>query len=184
MKCLGRIALLLLVSGCVEVETYPDAWPARVLVPAGSCPDISGDYGFNDSGSPRDFRSERALRVLHELAGFQGISPVPDRVWILQRRDETLRIEAFVENTSARMRDFTSENATIRCHADGLFIKPPPLEQIIDGGGQTIRRDLRFSTAEDGSLVFREKYTATSRILVIPVAGFGIRWNRLDRVGS
>jgi hypothetical protein len=183
MKTLGCIFVLLFVSGCAhtEVETYPDTWPP-VNVVVGSCPDIAGQYGFAEAEHPRDFQTERALRTLHELAGFQKILPVPNRIAIFHSDDKWLRIQAFVDNKLTLTREFTSANATIRCEANGLFLKPSPLEQKIDGGGQTIRRELLFNTAKDGSLVFREEYTATSRILLAPVAGGGTRWNRLDRV--
>ncbi len=182
MKYVGILAVLVLVSGCLEVERYPAAWPARTSIAVGACPDVSGHFGFTDADAPRDFQSERALRILHELSGFQRLFPVPNRVEISQRQDQWLNIEVFVANASTRSREFTRQNAVIRCEAGGLFIKPPPLEQIIDGSAQTIRRELVFTTAADGSLVFREKYTATSRILVIPVAGYGIRWNHLGRI--
>lgn len=127
--------------------------------------------------------SDRALRVLHELAGFQRLLPVPNRVAFSQHEGEWLNIEIFVDNASTLTREFTAENATLRCDANGLYVKPPPLEQTFQAGGQTIRRELLFNTTEAGSLVFREKYTATSRIFIIPVVGFGIRWSKLDLVG-
>lgn len=184
MKCLGYLVAAMLASGCVEVERYPENWPARASVIAGSCPDISGQYGFAESERPLNFESERTLRVLHELAGFQRMYPVPNKVKISHRQDPWVSIEVFVENTSTLTREFIAQDATIRCDASGLFIKPPPLEQVFSGGGQTIRRELLFSSAEDGSLVFRQKYTATSRVVGVPVAGFGITWHRLERVSQ
>jgi hypothetical protein len=179
---LVRSAAVLLLSGCaqLEAETYPDSWPP-INVVGGSCPDIAGQYGF-EAEHPRDFQAERALTTLHELAGFQSVLPVPNRIVISHNDDKWFRIQAFVDNKLTLTREFSSANATIRCEATGLFLKPPPLEQKIDGGSQTIRRELLFNTAKDGSLVFREEYTATSRILLAPVAGSGTRWNRLDRV--
>lgn len=181
---LKRMGLALLVSGCAhtEVETYPPSWPSAASVATGSCPNISGQYGFIDPARRRDFSEERALRILNEVAGFQRILPVPNRVAISHKGDEWIRIEAFVENNLERSREFTSANATIRCGPGGLFLKPPPLEQKVNGGSQTIRRELVFNVAEDGSLVFREEFTATSRILLAPVAGSGIRWSRLTRI--
>lgn len=116
------------------------------------------------------------------LPGFRDCTLSPTR-W----RSRTARLNRsaskyYVENTSTLTREFTNESATIRCEANGLYIKPPPHEQIFAGGGQRIRRELLFSNTVDGSLVFRQKYTATSRILVIPVAGFAITWHRLERV--
>jgi hypothetical protein len=184
MNALKHIGLVLLVSGCAhtEVETYPQSWPPAANVVAGSCPDISGQYGFVDPARYRDFSEERALRILNEVAGFQRILPVPNRVAISHNGDKWFRIETFVENNLERTREFTGANATIRCGSYGLFLKPPPLEQKVNGGSQTIRRELVFNVAEDGSLVFREEYTATSRILLAPVAGSGIRWSRLTRI--
>jgi hypothetical protein len=182
VKTLGASLFLLFILGCaqLEVETYPDSWPP-VNVVVGSCPDIAGQYGF-EADHPRDFQAERALRTLHELAGFQRVLPVPNRIAISHNDDKWLRIQTFVDNKLTLTREFTSANATIRCEVNGLYLKPPPLEQKIDGGGQTVRRKLLFNTAKDGSLIFREEYTATSRILLTPVAGSGTRWNRLDRV--
>lgn len=157
MKYLGYLVVAVLASGCIEVEKYPDTWPARASVAAENCPDITGQYGLTEFENPLDFESERTLRVLHELAGFQRIYPVPHKVEISHEQDQWFSIEVFVENMSTLTRKFTNESATIRCEANGLFIKPPPLEQIFAGGGQTIRRELLFNTTEDGSLVFRQK---------------------------
>lgn len=175
-----RSAVILLVSGCaqLEVEPYPDSWPS-INVVGKSCPDIAGQYGF-EAEHPRDFQAERALGTLHELAGFQG--PVPNRVAISHNDDKWFRIQIYVDNKLTLTREFTSANATIRCEANGLFLRPPKLEQVFGGGSQTIRRELLFNTAKDGSLVFRDKYTATSRILWAPVAESGTQWSRLDRV--
>lgn len=111
--CMSRLIILVLplfmLSGCAEIQQYPDNWPKPILL-SGGCSDLIGIY--HGTVTVEDYR----VNLVEILEGYtRKPKKHGDRVELTVPKIGTLKIVAYDNKTVVNELKFSEQDKTLSC---------------------------------------------------------------------
>jgi len=177
--------LLFILQGCASAPGHkPAQWPERVITSKQDCPDISGTYNNQGSGSGYNYlfdsMTNEGVFGRHEGADYKVIlalsAPDQNRLTMkLQDAAGSTLEEALLEQ----------DKGEFSCKEGAITIKYlAGAEALVIGAIRSGTR--KYYPGEDGSLIHEDHFSAAGHYFYIPLANKGIdyiRWLRADADG-
>jgi len=192
-------AVLVVCTGCVSRDSYPDTWSPRVIGEA-ECPDISGTYENSGFGSGNvlycpggctdmaDYTqcADKCSDPVVQLSEifFAGVLPDNSKVTIQHSDEDKIEVRIESPGPSPNVRQLSHGNGDFVCYEHKNWVSLDEGIEVDLGGLAFSSRKIGFVKAKDGSLIGEFHYKGRGVIFVAIPAGWSdtrfIRWRAVN----
>lgn len=192
-------AVLVVCTGCVSRDSYPDTWSPRMISDA-ECPNISGTFENSGSGSGNvhfcpggctditDYAqcAEKCLDPLLQLSEifFADVRPENSKVAVQHSDEDKIEVRIESPDSSPNVSQLSHNNGDFVCYERKIWVSLDETIEVDIGGVAFSSRRIGFVKAKDGSLIGEFHYKGRGVIFVAIPAGWSetrfIRWRAVN----
>jgi len=189
------VLMILITTGCVVIEPYPDEWPKLGEAPKVGCPDLSGTYrdlAEDPKSCTPNARGEifslcslgTALQAyaLSSLDFHYRLAQFHDRFTEISKwKNGLLTFRVLGRNGTITKRTIRLDNKHVQCNEKGLVLSEIGSDAFGGTGLVPGKFKATFQLGEDGSLIMKSSGFAGGVMVILPVVMVGQQWLRWVR---
>lgn len=168
--CLGILALALAVSGCTQIQKYPENWALPDTTLTGGCSAFTGSYSETDSGGSQ-------IGLVHILSGYQREpQETADRVVLMEPARGRLQLVAYRQKKVVAEFQYSESDRTLVCGASEVVLVIHQGLLADQGGLGYSKVFVSLYRDTNGNLVVKRYESSAGAYGIIPIAGKSTGW--------